>query len=560
MIAQGTHVYSGVRSYTLSTRIAGGGEGHIYEIAGLQGFVAKIYKPGKASPDRLAKLRVMLAYPPDNPTKSINHNSIAWPADLLYSDPGLRQFIGFLMPRIEALSSISDVYHVPTRKKRFPSFNWKYLITSSHNMASAISALHDKNYVVGDLNESNILVTDKALVSVIDADSFQVIDPLSRKTFRSIVGKEEFTAPELAGVAFAKIDRKPEHDRFALAVLIFMLLMEGRHPFDGIDRRPGEQPTYQKMIQDNWFVSAHLGKSNVITPPKGCPPFSMLPIRLQSLFIQCFEAGANDPSARPTAHDWAHDLKLCMSTLMICSVNPQHQFSHHLSLCPWCQRMKSLRLSDPFPPVVTKGKQVPLPSISNKATRPQRPHAAGPRVAALNIRTYPTNLAVLAAGPQPAVAARRYSSIMKLVAGLAVCLAIGAALFHFVHPLHSALGTPATVQHQNLSDADERKAYDLTNRLSSDIDSMGHKSIRPNRDSIQHIHDEAATAEYYAKAAIHENQDNHDAWTTLVDDYFLSADYEHLTQTLREAKLRYPNDSYYDSIESAMRRRIKPIF
>jgi len=41
-------------------------------------------------------------------------------------------------------------------------------------LSKAIEAIHYKNYVIGDLNESNVLVKSSALVSVIDTDSFQV--------------------------------------------------------------------------------------------------------------------------------------------------------------------------------------------------------------------------------------------------------------------------------------------------------------------------------------------------------------------------------------------------
>ena len=87
--------------------------------------------------------------------------------------------------------------------------------------------------MVGDLNESNVLVTENARISLIDIDSFQVRIPTAGNvvTYRSLVGKPEYTPPELQGVNFRSVDRSYEHDRFALGVLIFQLLMEGNHPF-----------------------------------------------------------------------------------------------------------------------------------------------------------------------------------------------------------------------------------------------------------------------------------------------------------------------------------------
>ena len=56
-----------------------------------------------------------------------------------------------------------------------PSFNRRYLHRTARNLAAALRALHESDYVIGDLNESNVMVTPSALVTVIDADSFQVL-------------------------------------------------------------------------------------------------------------------------------------------------------------------------------------------------------------------------------------------------------------------------------------------------------------------------------------------------------------------------------------------------
>src|SRR5436305_1951244 len=97
-----------------------------------------------------------------------------------------------------------------------------------------MDALHSRDYVVGDVNESNILVADTALITVVDTDSFQVRDPDGKTVFHCPVAKPEFTPPELQGRQLHDVDRVPAHDRFGLAVLIFQLLMEGTHPFAGI--------------------------------------------------------------------------------------------------------------------------------------------------------------------------------------------------------------------------------------------------------------------------------------------------------------------------------------
>src|SRR5439155_19445245 len=130
-----------------------------------------------------------------------------------------------LMPRFSGVRPIIDYYHPQTRLKHCPLFNYPYLLHTARNLAVAMRALHQRGYVIGDLNESNILVSDTALVTLIDTDSFQVRDPQSGSVYRCPVGKPEYTPPELQGRSFADCNRQVEHDLFGLAVLIYQLLM-----------------------------------------------------------------------------------------------------------------------------------------------------------------------------------------------------------------------------------------------------------------------------------------------------------------------------------------------
>ena len=60
-----------------------------------------------------------------------------------------------------------------------------------------VSAIHDAGYVIGDLNQSNILVTSRGLVTFIDTDSFQVKEDGRR--YLCLVRTPEYVAPELVG-------------------------------------------------------------------------------------------------------------------------------------------------------------------------------------------------------------------------------------------------------------------------------------------------------------------------------------------------------------------------
>lgn len=371
-----------------NTAIASGGEGRIYPIAQDSSLVAKIYhRPTDEDGD---KLTVMFSMPPDAPIAAPGHASIAWPMDLLHTVGGREKIVGFVMPRVTKVLPIHTFYTPKTRREQKPLFNYLYLHRTARNLASAVNALHVRGYVIGDVNESNILVTDTALITLVDTDSFQVRDPYTGYVYRCPVGKPEFTPPELQGQTFRDIDRAPEHDLFGLAVLIFQLLMEGTHPFSGVYLGSDEPPPLEARIRSGHFPSGT--KRIPYRPMPAAPPWEMLDPRLRQMFIRCFEDGHTSPSARPDAKTWASAIREAEDALVTCSKNNQHKYGNHLSRCPWCDRAKLLKGRDPFPsreavrnglhlqPAKTKGKKPqPIPVVRETAVRRQPQSTGLPR-------------------------------------------------------------------------------------------------------------------------------------------------------------------------------------
>jgi DNA-binding helix-hairpin-helix protein with protein kinase domain len=329
----------------LNSTLGHGGEARVYIVPQDETLVAKVYhKPGL---NQARKLAAMLANPPENPMAAQGHISIAWPQDLL-TTAGSSDVVGFVMPRVSGMRSLLDFYNPKTRRQKCPFFNYLYLVRTARNIAAAVGALHARGYCVGDVNESNILVSDTALVTLVDTDSFQVRDPQTGAIFRCGVGKPEFTPPELQGKNFGQVDRAPEHDLFGLAVLIFQLLMEGTHPFSGIFQGTGDPPTYAARIAAGHFTYS-VGRRVPYLATPIAPAFEILHPTLRQLFVQCFEDGHAQPHLRPSAQTWQAALKEAESALMTCSANNQHRYSNHLKICPWCERTVRLGGRDPFP-------------------------------------------------------------------------------------------------------------------------------------------------------------------------------------------------------------------
>jgi hypothetical protein len=289
------------------------------------------------------------------------------------------------MPRVRQMLPLSEVYNPRARRRQLPLFNYRYLVRTARNLCAAVQAVHQAGYVIGDLNESNVLVSDQALVTLVDADSFQVRDPETGVVYRSLVGKPEYTPPELQGCSFADVDRQPEHDAFALAVLIFRLLMEGFHPFDGVYGGRGEPPEMGARIRNGYFPYAR-GRTG-IEPSPLAPPFEMLHPDLQALFVRCFAEGHRNRIARPRVEDWLEALEGAEDALQQCGQNEQHYYWVHWSGCPWCARQQALGGRDPFPSraSVSSGqhlgvsvRQQPLPSASATTPAPTPVRAPTP--------------------------------------------------------------------------------------------------------------------------------------------------------------------------------------
>ena len=328
---------------SLAHEIGRGGEATVYATRTASQAVKIYHKPSEA---KALKLKLMISHPPIDPiAKTVvndTHISIAWPTGLVQSETG--DVVGFMMPLINTTKAIPlhQLYNPKVRRQRAPGITWQYLLRIARNLSAVVTALHDKGYVIGDLNESNVLVTDRALVTLVDCDSIQVQN--GRVMYRCMVGKGEYTPPELQGKVFEKINRSKHHDAFALSVLLFLLLMEGVHPFSGVYVPAGEPPGLLENIRSK--RSPYL-KSKDLKPMPISPSFGALPITLQ----QCFKRalGAR-PCWRPSAGAWLRELENLEQNLVTCSENSFHLYSDHLNVCPWCKRSELLGL-EAFPAV-----------------------------------------------------------------------------------------------------------------------------------------------------------------------------------------------------------------
>ena len=365
-----TTLYRRSNGQALSVRsdrlIGSGGEGSVYSLDELPDLVAKVYlRPSRSIG---LKLTLMVDNPPEMPAGS-GHVSIAWPVDTLCDAlPTSREnVVGFLMPRIGFGQPVNQCYSPFARRQKFPHYNYKHLCAVAINIAIAVNAIHAQNYVIGDLNETNIMVNENGLVTLIDTDSFQVIDQSDGTVFRSPVGKAEYTPAELQGHSFDAVDRDQYHDRFGLAVIIFQLLMEGRHPYVGRYLGQDEPPAIEDSISRGYFLHSENRAVPFVDGP-GYMPWASLDGSIGDLFRLCFETGHDRRTVRPTPAMWEETVTQAARSLATCRQNPQHLYFGHNAACSWCERRNMLGGRDPFP-----GIPGPDPFLMRSATTQHSP-------------------------------------------------------------------------------------------------------------------------------------------------------------------------------------------
>ncbi len=366
MIFQGK---SGKQYSTIEPAIGKGGEGEVFKICGMPGCVLKVFKANMRTETRHRKLLAMIA----SPMPPAAMQQITWPMDVVYSGG---QFAGYVMPSVSNTEDLnvmySDKYSCTLSEK----------ITIAMNLCSAINAVHNAGQVCGDLNPKNICVDPrKALVTLVDTDSYHITDPNTSRLYRCWVGLPEYLPKEIQikmknGMTLKSAPLPTftrASDLFALAVHIFALLMNGCHPFAcavnqrmNIGSLAGSRasvaaPQPIDNICNDFFPFE--GSRAGITIPKYAPDFGMLPQEIQRLFLRAFVSGGKNPADRPDAVEWYQALSKMQKHLVSCRVNKKHMYPGHLKACPWCEieaRMRSVTAPRPVQRGIPGNPQYPL--------------------------------------------------------------------------------------------------------------------------------------------------------------------------------------------------------
>ena len=274
---------------TRSDEITRGGEGVIYRIANADRYLIKLCKPETlADHSKLTDFRRRLA------AMSVLEECraapfLAWP--LMPVMDGQKHPIGFAMRKCTGRTF--RALFAPAQVRRFfPGWNRIHVTQVALNFLDAIRMLARHQVLVNDFNPSNFLVDKTGAVRFIDCDSFQ-IPVAGGPPLMTCTHTPEFCAPELLlHPENLNRPRTPEQVRFSMAVVIYMILMSGLHPYA---RCGGGDPAENLKSGKCPLVKS----SGVRMPVSWYKSVSWLTPGLKNCFIRMFVDGFDHPKKRP---------------------------------------------------------------------------------------------------------------------------------------------------------------------------------------------------------------------------------------------------------------------
>jgi serine/threonine protein kinase len=270
----------------LLKQLSAGGEGVIYD-TNVSGRVAKIYKKEKLTRAKYEKLRLMQ-------TKSIQCEGVCFPTALLYNTKN--EFVGYLMQKARGKELQKCVFIPALLKKLHPDWKKPDTVQLCITILKKMKYLHDRNVILGDINPNNILVESPTEVYFVDTDSYQI------EGFPCPVGMINFTAPEIQRKKFDTFLRTMGNEKFAVATLLFMIMLPGKPPYD----LQGGEDQVENIINGDFAYPS--GSRRTGKAPEGPWRFcwSHLPRYLKDDFYETFRKGCKHSTeqTRYSTDDW----------------------------------------------------------------------------------------------------------------------------------------------------------------------------------------------------------------------------------------------------------------
>lgn len=205
----------------LTKKIGEGGEGSVFEtnVGADSDYVVKIYARNKLLDTKIDKLKLMMS-------KSIIHPGVCFPVALIENERN--ETTGFLMQRARGVELGKSVFMPKLLQSKFPSWTRRDTIQLCITILEKIKYLNDRSIILGDINGQNILVVSPTEVYFVDCDSYQI------GNYPCPAGTAHFTPPEAQGKNYSTFLRTQAMENFAIATLLFMIMLPGKSPYAAV--------------------------------------------------------------------------------------------------------------------------------------------------------------------------------------------------------------------------------------------------------------------------------------------------------------------------------------
>lgn len=304
--------------------IGSGGQGSVYRVRQSRLAVKLIHaRPeqeelGDSLPERLDRLRwlPLEGLPIVRPIRSLAPPHLGYSMDLLEDMESLEPLCeapeGDLIDWYLAGGGLGRRLHLLAR------------------LADILAVLHSRGMIFCDLSPRNVLVsasTHHRQVWLIDPDNIAVESSAKGRT----IGTERFMAPELYKDGTGNTQFS---DVFSLAVLVHLAL-RADHPLIG-DLADLSIENERRALRGELPWTGHRDDTSNRSEC-GLPEGPILTAKIRSLMQQSFDAGLNDPTARPTARAWANALGAAADLVLACG-RPNCRGNYYMfqKQCPYC--------------------------------------------------------------------------------------------------------------------------------------------------------------------------------------------------------------------------------
>ncbi|WP_448389716.1 protein kinase domain-containing protein [Microbacterium aurum] len=282
-------------SLVLGALLGEGGEGSVYEAA--NNTVVKIFDKDHLTRHRKEKIELLVG-------RELRKSGLCIPSAVVRNGDG--EFVGYVMPMASGREFQRTIFNKRKFEREFPNWKKTDLVDICISFLEKVQYLHSMNVILGDINPKNLMVDEKKNVFIIDADSWQL------EGYPCPVGTPMFTSPAMLGKTYSDDLRTMEDELFAVATMLFMIVMTGQFPYI----RTGTDGDMVQLIKEGNFAFQYENRNNKDQPDGDWKyMWSHIHKPVKDLFWHTFHREGKRYKKRPTSTEWLEAFKAYKSYL-----------------------------------------------------------------------------------------------------------------------------------------------------------------------------------------------------------------------------------------------------